>query len=473
MPGSALRVDKERFALGLLLLAIAFSGCLIPAQSDTWWQLRAGQEMWHSGHVMLHDEFTHTVAGQRWPNHEWLTQVVFYAAYSMGGMPLLTLLCAVAITLAWTFVVFLSPGKPVWRVAVVGMAVATSSPGWSLRPQVLTLAMCAATLWILVRRRPLWLLPPLFLVWANLHGAVALGGVLVAAAWIATVLRDRAALPKLTVVGALCLLATAATPLGISLWLEIPGSLARLHAYGVSEWRAPGFSQLDHLGFWLTAAVAFTLALVRRQKLRSIDVLTLVNSTGLLFLLATRSERNIPPFLVCAAPTIATLLQGQAIHEGRAQEPARRLQMNAVVLAASVLAAASFVAYAWRTPLPRLGWSPVADSVIAAVSSCPGRLYNRYDEGGYLIWFMKDRKVFIDNRQDPFPPELVLEHIEVERTGDYHAMFDRYDIGCSLTLAGSPLAIRLKQDGWREIDATALWKVYRRPDDLREKAQGG
>ena len=75
---------------------------------------------------------------------------------------------------------------------------------------------------------------------------------------------------------------------------------------------------------------------------------------------------------------------------------------------------------------------------------------------------MPDRKVFIDNRQDPFPESLVLEHIHVERTGDYRAMFDRYDVNCSLTPAGSPLAFHLERDGWREVGGTPFWKVFRR-----------
>jgi hypothetical protein len=459
-------VNKERFASGLLLLAVAFAACLIPAQSDTWWQLRAGEEMWRTGRVMLHDEFTHTVAGGRWPNHEWLTQVIFYGAYALGGMPLLTLLCAAAITAAWTFAAWLTPGPPLVRAALVGLAAMASSPGWSLRPQALTLGLCGLTIWILVRRRALWILPPAFLIWANLHGAVALGGVLVFSAWVAAAILDRERLRTLTVIGALCLAATAATPLGLSLWLEIPESLARLRAYGVSEWRSPELSNVDHVMFWLTGAAFFAVAAVRRQRLRSADVLTLAIAAALLFVLGTRSERNIPPFLVCAAPAIAALLHGGTARRAARQEPERRLRLNAAALATLGAAGMVFIASAWRAPLPRLQWAPLSDSVAAAIASCPGRLYNRYDEGGYLIWFMKDRKVFIDNRQDPFPPEMVLEHIEVERSGDYRAMFDRYDIGCSLTLADSPLGRRLKQDGWHELDANEVWKVYRRPDNL-------
>ena len=178
--------DRQRFPFTLLVVAIVFSACLMPAQSDTWWHLRTGEEIWRSGRIVLQDDFTHTVSGRPWPDHEWLTQVVFYAVYVVGGLPLLTVLCAAAITVAWLIVLSLTPGPVLVRVALVGGGAALSSGAWSLRPQVLTMALFAATLWVLARRRYLWSLPPLFLLWANLHGAVALGGVLIVAATLAS-----------------------------------------------------------------------------------------------------------------------------------------------------------------------------------------------------------------------------------------------------------------------------------------------
>ena len=68
------------------MLAMA---CLMPMQNDTWWHLRAGQEMWTRGMVMLTDEFSFTAYGAEWPNHGWGSEVIFYALYFVGGLPLL------------------------------------------------------------------------------------------------------------------------------------------------------------------------------------------------------------------------------------------------------------------------------------------------------------------------------------------------------------------------------------------------
>jgi hypothetical protein len=457
--------SRERFAVALLFSGLLLAACLMPAQSDTWWQLRAGEEMWRSGRVMLHDQFTHTVAGQPWPNHEWLSHVLFYALYALGGLPLLTAFCAVAVTLAWAIVFRLTPGPVLLRVVAVSIGALLSSPAWCLRPQVLTLTMTAVTLLILVRRRFVWTLPLLFLIWANLHGAVALGGVIVVAAWFACAARDRRRLPAFTAIVVLCFLATAATPMGASLWFEIPQSLQRLEAYDVLEWRAPSLTSLRDLPFWGVAATAGALAWIRRRSLATEPALTLTIATALLFILATRSMRNVAPFLVVAVPTIATLVRVAPVRAPAAHPVVRQLALNAATIGIVFVAGTSGVAHAWRTPLPRLGWRPVLPQTIAAIQSCPGRLYNRYDEGGFLIWFVRDRKVFIDSRQDPFPVTLVRAHIDLERTGEYVELFDRYDIGCALSAEGTPLARSLERDGWSAHDAGEGWHVYQRPKE--------
>src|SRR5258707_14864817 len=91
----------DRLMATLLFLAISLAAFLMPAQNDTWWQLRAGREMWLTRHVLLHDTFSHTVYGAFWPNHEWLSQVLFYGIYAAGGMPSLTMASAAAATAAW------------------------------------------------------------------------------------------------------------------------------------------------------------------------------------------------------------------------------------------------------------------------------------------------------------------------------------------------------------------------------------
>jgi hypothetical protein len=451
-------LDRDRLPLVLLFVTVFAMACLMPAQNDTWWQLRAGEDIWTSGRIVLVDQFTHTVRGEPWPDHEWLTQLLFFGIYTLGGLPLLTALCALAVTAAWGVVCALTPGRGLWRAVAIGVAAGLTAGSWSLRPQVLTMAMFAVTLWILVRRRWTWALPVLFLVWANLHGAVALGGVLMIAATTASLLARDGFHRTLLPVGALCLVATILTPLGWDLWLFMPASIQRVQGYQVQEWRTPGWDPLGAM-FWLAGICVTLVILANRRYLRSAAVLTLALATMLLFVTAARSARNIPPFFLCAVPMVMTLL-AKAREPRPASSQRNAILANAFLAAGAVVAALMVITHAWAGPSPRLQWTPVQPETIAAIAACDGPLYNRYDEGGYLVWFMKDRPVFIDSRQDPFPVALVLEQMRIERTGDYRDTFARYHIGCALAADGSPLARSLMRDGWNGRRAGTGWRVY-------------
>ena len=157
----------DRLLTTLSFLAIALAAFLMPAQNDTWWQMRAGQEMWQTRHVLLHDTFSHTVYGAYWPNHEWLSQVLFYGLYTVGGLPLLTIVSATAVIAAWLLVWRLTPGT-MFQVHADRARDCSASTLWGPCPQVLSLFLLALTITLLTSRRYIWL-PVVFLLWANLH----------------------------------------------------------------------------------------------------------------------------------------------------------------------------------------------------------------------------------------------------------------------------------------------------------------
>jgi hypothetical protein len=128
----------------------------------------------------------------------------------------------------------------------------------------------------------------------------------------------------------------------------------------------------------------------------------------------------------------------------------------------AALAVTATLVWAYRNEIPHLQWSPVPPAALVALGQCPDNLYNRYDEGGYLLWFAPDRKVFLDGRQDPYPPDLVLEHIRMETVGgDYKAVFSRYGIHCAYLPTVSPTVARLSTSGWKTLYRDSRWVVLR------------
>ena len=111
-----------------------------------------------------------------------------FGVYRVAGMPGLEIgadvLVMGAAALTWRLMV----GSVAMRAVLMSTGLALSSCVWVLRPHVLTLFLLALLLTLLVRERYRWI-PPLFLLWANAHGGVVLGGLALAAASAAALLR--------------------------------------------------------------------------------------------------------------------------------------------------------------------------------------------------------------------------------------------------------------------------------------------
>jgi len=290
---------------------------------------------------------------------------------------------------------------------------------------------------------------------------------------------DRRRLLRLAVALPISIVAAAATPLGFKIFPFAVESVSRGYAIGIEEWFPTYPNSLGGVGFWLLA-LGFVGALVARGRaLLSKEAAwgdgALVAAALVLLPLAARSQRNIAVFLMVAAVAASGML-GADFRFGRRRKvrpaPAaatpERGRLNLALLGLVSTAAVVAVALVWRGEAALLGWHPIGDDALAAVRGCPGPLYNRYDEGGFLIWFAPEKPVFVDSRQDPYPLPFLLEHLAVERGAPYRPLFARYRIGCAFLPApgGGPrsLADRLRADGWHPRFVDERWTILTAPE---------
>jgi len=458
---------------GLLFGALGVCACLMPVHSDTFWHLRAGQEIWRTLHVPLLEHYSYTADGRFWPDHEWLWQAIAYALYRLGGMRLLVLGGAAFVVGATVILYRLMVGSARMRFAIMLLALPLSSSLWVLRPQVVTILMLALMLWCLVRGHEL-VLPALFAIWANAHGAVAMGGLLLAAVTLVAIGRayggdpiDRRRARRLLALTPLCALATALTPLGFGLWRFIRTSMALSRQNGVLEWQPVRPAGFLGLSFWALAAAFVALVIWRRRRLRQASWADAVLYTAALVVLplAFQAIRNVAVFLMIAMPAASRLL-GPDFRLGRAParaEAVERPRLNLALFGGVSLLEAAIVVWAWNIPFATLGWQPLTPAAIAAVRACPGPIYNRYYDGGYLIWFVPERRVFIDNRQDPYPLAFTLAATAVDSGTPYRPLFDRYGIRCAFLPVESKTIGVLTADRWRTTFRDDRWAVLAAP----------
>jgi hypothetical protein len=84
--------------------------------------------------------------------------------------------------------------------------------------------------------------------------------------------------------------------------------------------------------------------------------------------------------------------------------------------------------------------------LIEAVRECPDRLFNRLEDGGYLMWALPSRPVFVDSRMNAYPVDLLKQSREADLRGEYVNVFREYGIRCAVVATDSPLAHRLEHD---------------------------
>ena len=115
----------------------------------------------------------------------------------------------------------------------------------------------------------------LFLLWANAHGGVVLGGLALAAACAVAALRwwrsrepgDARRVRVLAVVVALSGLACAASPLGFGIYRFVIESTARSIAVGITEWFPVLPTDRFGIMFWTVMLALLALLVSRRREL--------------------------------------------------------------------------------------------------------------------------------------------------------------------------------------------------------------
>ena len=194
---------------------------------DSWLSLVGGREIVRHG-LPSHDTLSSLGRGRAWIDEEWLSQVVFYAAYSIGGLGAVMFVGRIAVTFGELVALGIAGARRSSALSVglaLLMAFALLGSRSEVRAQLLAEPLFALLLWLLVdevrrpTRRVLWAVPLILVVWANLHGSVLLGCalVLLAMAFVAVQRsrrRSTADLRRVAWLVLVALVAPFATPYG-------------------------------------------------------------------------------------------------------------------------------------------------------------------------------------------------------------------------------------------------------------------
>jgi hypothetical protein len=288
-------------------------------------------------------------------------------------------------------------------------------------------------------------LPVVFVLWANSHAMVVLGVAMSGAVALEALVWSRQRAVRAFATTAACVMAPILSPLRWGYWPQVLATVTVSRELQIQEYRTP-LAAAD-LPFWFGLGVFVTLLLVNRARLRDLSAgeRALTIATVVVAFAAATASRNVPFFAVVAAPTISRLWPASRVVRTRPMKPVGVVPIG--IAACASLVGVLVVVGSWRDGRAPRGWQPLSAGAIEAVRRCPDPLFNQMEDGGPLMWFVPERRVFVDSRMEAYPLSLLRQSREVDLGGEYRPLFSDYRIACAVVTTGSMLAQRLASDG--------------------------
>ena len=435
------------------------------ADPDIWWHMR-NAEVWVETHSVVHQDFySFTAAGSRWINEAWLGELPYYFAWRWFGIRGIysVMLLELELILLGVFglaymgsrnvkAAFIASWAAVW-LATVSFGPRTLLAGW----------MClVAELYILAQFKAgkdrTWLLPPLFALWANLHGSWLIGMVLFGIFCAAGLFQGTwgrlearrwtsAQMRKLGIVGVLSVAGLFLNPYTYHL-VFYPFNFAfqqKLNVNHVDEWMSLDFH--DVRGKILFAMLALTIILGLARKRRwSLDEVAFV-------VLGFYAAITYSRFLFLAAIVVTPIFAKELDFLPPYQPRIDKRWLNAVFIIAIIAGCT------WRFPSAEflmrdtVNTYPVRALGYLKQFQPKGRVFNNCLWGGFLIWNARHIPVFMDSRIDIYEYNGVFaDYLDALGIKNTFEILDKYHIRYVLFSTDSPVAyLVMNKPGWNTL----------------------
>jgi hypothetical protein len=395
--------------------------------ADIWWHLETGKWIVEHGALPATDPFSIYGEDKPWIAYSWLFELgMFKLVRACGevGIILYTLVGAWMIMLALHWLIEKRIQDFAMVCGLVAMCMVALSRMFTPRPWLLTIVFFAVTLEVVLllregkQTRIIWILPTVFVLWANIHIQFIYGLGLLGLACIAPLI-DRLVYrgtqhqpamlwgprPWRTLVGltALCVVATLATPHHVKLYAVVAELSAQTGMWEYTqEMQAPSFRSLAD---WAMLAL-FSLTLVqlgRRTHSSSFEVLLVLVASASAF----RGQRDVW-FLVLACLAVLASLKYRGTNERWSIVSRGYLAPVTFCVIAGVICLLEYRDFSEAKIQENTAKVyPIAAATFVEQQGYRGPLYNDFDWGGYLIWRLPHLKVSMDGRANVHGDERI------------------------------------------------------------------
>jgi hypothetical protein len=383
----------------VLLFCATFLLFLYPStDSDLGWHLRYGDDIIKNHSVKLPNTYSTQLPGYIWTNHSWLSDVLSATIFNLTGFLGLSILAAALIAIS-VFIVhhrFFDASSPSLLVFYFFCQELLNN---GFRPQLVSL-LFTALIFVLLKdfytRPAVWyLFPPLFILWANLHGQFLFG--LIMLAIFAYYYKSNENLNRTRIIASTIasVLATLINPHGPKLLiLALEHIRAPVQTY-VFEWLPWEFTSPKFILLFIWFIISTSYMFFKKSQNNRKNSLFLI-LTGIL---ALKARRFISLYLLLQTPTLAAWIKRKT-----AKHVIKRSLLNSLVLVIICLFGLSEVSK--RQVLSQTWTSYCQGPVLCSESALnflktnniAGRILNPDRLGGWLIYRYPETPVFMDGR---------------------------------------------------------------------------
>ena len=437
----------SRLLVMAVLLTIIAAPSLLPKYSvtdpDIWLHLKVGDWVIEHRAVPHSGILSGTVADRPWAAYSWLYEVllsIFHSRFHLVGIAVYGLLLTLAAAYSVVWMTRRLSGS-FWRACLLTTVCCAAFLFNVLpRPVFFSMTFFAVTLTLLLEARRsgqprfLYCLPPLFVLWVNAHiqfvyGVVAVAvfvGVGLAQHWAARrgFMTDSLVPPTLPArtllltLGA-CLLATCIGPYSYHLYAVVFDYASSMYPFTyIREFQALGFRRYTDFVQLLLTGFAF-FALGRAKKLDPFLLALLIIAS----VVGYRTQRD--SWFACI-PATACLAMSFDGTKRESKETIGEKAGFAVALTLLILLYARLMdVTSANLRLAVAQVYPVQAINFLRDHPQKGPLYNTYDWGDFITWYMPQYPVAIDGRTDLYGDEIDTRFYATEN-GDASYVDDPY-----------------------------------------------
>ena len=482
--------------VALLFVLIFNSGQGLLGDGDTGYHIRTGEIILQTWRVPRQDIYSLHSPPLQWTAHEWLSEVIMAAVYRFSGLTAIVVFFAflLAVTHWLLYQTLRSTSKDILLcTSITVLATATSSSHWLARPHVFSLLFTVIwyhclNLFQYKNERTLIFLPPLMLLWVNLHGGYFFGLVLIMIYLVGNAVcsiygspdqleRHRTKVKLLLLALVACVGICAINPSGFEiLWFPIRVTSDRFLMDRVTEYISPNFHEILPFKYMLLAAIG--LLAISRSSLNVIELTLII----LLSYMALYSARHVSLFAVVAAPLL--LRAGTSILD-RIPEPFLRFYQTRKRNLSAI--ETNIQGYLWPTisfvfviglvltGSLRYQFDPKVFPVMAVEflkkETVAGNMFNHDEFGDYIIFAAWPKyRVFMDGRTDMYGEKLGSAYLRVANVQPgWKDILRKYDISWIIFDTHSALTAALRdQTDWQPIYSDQVATIFVKKDPVHE-----